>query len=537
MAGAWDPVLSRAAVQEVNRQYGLNRYLLMPSNALAVADGGQLTVESIDQLSQQDSDNDLYRYLRILLRLREVAAATQPVQADSDLARLLRQRRKEREARLHLTRWQEMVREGAVSAGLPMRASAVLAFNEMSKTRNRPALHELASRLTAQGDRWREAGRLDDAVLAHRAIVELTSDLVNDSPTPDVAWLAAQHLPSALSALGEDLRMLAEAGQDDGLKVWAGACEDQAARVADFADDWSAASADGRTNLLPHMAEGMLVRAAHDRALGSMCALVVAGFVWLVGFVMTIELLVAAAIFGKRQPNDCPSERHVWLAVVALAAMLVAVLWWLMWADVRFDWLFSLPTLPLSGVVPAWLPVWLPGIVFLIAIVPVVFWIVVERSLAARSAMLSASRWTLISGVSVLLTLVVILLFWPMDREGWQPPVNIQKLRASWLVVGVEAVLIAVGGMTVLMWRGQAGLDRWGSRCRLLSFVAARTLLVISLIVLACLVVNLRNDRLHSRAFFEASRDPVADRLQEKDWNVAYFGGVTTILEGLDQRE
>ena len=532
MAGVWDPVVSRAAANEINRQYGLNRYLLAPRDALWMADAGQLSAEKLEQLSQQDSDNDLYRYLQILLRLRSLPATTQPAQVDAQLERLLRQRTKDRKAFLHLIRRQELVRTAAASRGLPMRASAVLAGNATGY-QHRPALHELIRRLVDQGDQWRQTGRAVEAVLAHRAVVELVADLLNDSPTPDVALLAAQHLPEALSALSDDLKMPADVKHDNGPKVLAGLCEAQAARVADFGERWHATAADGRVNLLPRTAEGILASAEHDRALRSMCASVVTGFVWLVGCVMTIVVLIMGAIFGTGQQIVRSSGRSVWLTALCLTMMPAVALYWLTLADIRFEWLFSLPTLPFSNVVPTWLPVWLPGVVLAAAIVPVVFSVVSDLCLAVRNETRTVSRWALMSGAIIALTFFVILLFYPIDKETWQPPASIQRLRILWLVIGVEVVLVAFGWLTVFALRGKGGL---GIRCRWVSVVAARTLLMISLIGFACLVMNLRNDRLHAQAYSDAVRDPVADRLGREDWQAGCFGDVSTILDNLDQR-
>jgi len=532
MAGVWDPVVSRSVAYEINRQYKLNRYLLAPRDALWMADAGQLSAEKLEPLSQQDSDNDLYRYLRILLRLREVATTTRPAQVDADLERLLRQRTKDRKASLHLTRRQELVRTAAASRGLSMRASAVLAGNAMGH-QHRPALHELIQRLVTQGNQWRQTGCAVEAVLAHRAVVELVADLLNDSPTPDIALLAAQHLPEALSALSDDLKMPADVKHDNGLRVLAGLCEAQAARVAEFGERWHAVAADGRVNLLPRTAEGILASAEHDRALRSMCASVVIGFVWLVGCVITIVVLIVGAIFGIGQQSVRASGRSTWLAVAGVTMMPAVMLCWLTWADIRFEWLFSLPTLPFSNVVPAWLPFWLPGVVLAAAIVLVVFSVVSNLCLAVRNETRTVSRWALTSGVMVLFTFFVILLFWPIGTERWQPPASIQRLRVLWLVVGVVVVLVAFGWLTVFALRGKGGL---GIRCRWVSVVAARTLLMISLIGFGCLIVNLRNDRLHAQVFSEAVHDPVADRLGRKDWQAGCFGGASAILDALDQR-
>lgn len=496
MVPAWTPPLPPEAPAILRRALQTRPEIPSVGQALARVAGSTTGDRDLSPFRQLDSDNGLYLYLDRLARLPEPGESDEgdPRTSEKEIRSLLRDLRGAPQARLHLSSYRALVETALRDASVSSRRSAVEAMRigegvKVLGERHRPVIRRLVQRLLAQGDAWREAGKIDEARLAYAAVVRLLTDLVDDSPLPEVALLATEGLPTALRGLD---------------------AEEEARKVKAFRNRWHESARADQTNLLPWMGDFTLARAAHDRTLRSLTVSVAAVGAWLVLAGISFVQLVIIAV---TRPGSAVrirwrwAGRGMWAAVGVALVPLVAFCLLVAVADVPFVWLFSYPSLP--------------AFLLLFTLVPAAAGLATRLCVRPADEMMKSlvptrAAWGLLA--VLLLTVVVGLAAWPVKTAGWRPPVGIQWFRQLGWVIGLECI---VGTAVWVGWgvvrRRRAGL-RAGVWARANLSVAAASLLAAAVVSLAVMGVNTWQNSRHREAFVEAARDPVTDRLGANWW-------------------
>ena len=514
-AGLGFPFLKTAAVQvAIMRPPGLNEAayrglvghlrsspeVITAWRALANVAQGRDAAADLAAMRRVDPDNSLPDYLELLTLLRrQSAAATGPSgEWGSAIDALLARTGSGPPVRVPVARERELAEAFFLQAGWDPRRAAAEADRVAEagigvRSWCRSILRELVNRLEVLAGDYQAAGRSDQAVLAHQAAVRLLTDVVSQSPTPDLALLAAEKLPSALRALGATR---------------------EATGVEAFRKRWHQVGQSDRVNLLPWTGDFALVPDTHDAVLRSLCGVGLAEGVWLTLAMIVMILLFTVGVTGSASRRSVGwrwGGRGLVLAPWVVCAPLAAGLGLLALADPPFTWLTSLPSLG--------------GVVFLPAVIAVLV-IAATRVGLAPAKSLAPGRvpaWGVgLLAVLVLGTMLTAAMRWPIHVEPWRPPVAIQRFRKLGLTVGLVCtamvpVLLAWG----LVQRRRAGLPA-GLWARPTLALAARAWLLVSLIALAALAVNHHLDRRHCQAFVAAASDPIASRLGP-DWLRTYF--------------
>lgn len=459
-------------------------------------------------LEELDPANGLRPWLELLLILRrdDPAAVSRPADADRAVLTALDSLRAAPPVRLHAPAERQKILKALADEPLRERAAYANLFLYLWPTdrqpnasrSGRPILAELASRLEALADRWQNEGRDAAARDARQAVAKLMTEVVTDSPTPEMAMLASEHLIPTLRALGQAPR---------------------AERLEEFRNRWQKASSGDRINLIPRTAEAVLAETAHDRVMRSMTATLATFATWLVfagaAFFLMVVVLVTQPpdqiTVQWRRPKRGPREAAV-LACSPLLAMLIIIAV----ADIPWTWLISWPS-----AIPALLLTSL-----LLVSSGAATWICVQLPELFRPCPLPA-RAAWVAAVLVVPTVLLLMLFVPVGRESWQPPAAIQRFRLWGTVIGsVSLGLVVLWLVAGVIHRTRTGLPAgvW-ARAGLGTVTAA--MMLTSILFWPVMAVNQYCDIRHERAFAAAAAEPIADRLGT-DWLNRYFPSPAT---------
>jgi len=357
-------------------------------------------------------------------------------------------------------------------------------------------------------------------LMAHAAAVRLLTDLVNDSPTPDVALLAAEELPRALGRLGTDARAAGLSGPDyprSGPTIsLAEACAAEGLRVSSFRRRWHGAVACDQLNLIPHTGDRVLARASHDRVIRSLWAAGLCVGAWLTLGVTCLVCLVVVGV--TRPPGDaCPTWRWhrgaAWISSAVVCGPLIALLLVVAAADLPFTWLISYPSLPTATAWPG-LFVLTVGLASRVCVRPAGQFDKSPIPMAAVGALALALLAIPVTGALLL----------PVHSEAWRPPAGVQRFRQLGLVFGVECVAITVAWMAWGSLRRRRAGSPPGAWAHANLGAASAALLAVSVLSLMTLGINQRCDLAHQEAFARAAADPLTDRLGHT-WRQDYFEG------------
>jgi hypothetical protein len=491
---------------------------------MALVSRGELAPVQLARLRTVDRDNGLYVYLAMLDVLRQENGDSEETDGgDGLLLGLLDGLRRAGPARLYISRQHVVAASAFHETGLSPRESAALAERiRWSVTglheRHGPVLRELAERLTARGTSWREAGRVPAAMAAHAAVVRLLTDVLEDSPVPDVAMLATERLPAGLRELELDAISAGQASLAE-------ACETQKRDVAAFRARWREVASGKRVNLLPYTADIALARPAQDRVLRSLSGAFVCAGSWLT---LAIACLAWLAVAGLARPaaERCPVWRwhgrgiHAGAAVVCIPVL--GTLAVLIGADVRFTWLLSYPSLPA-------LAVWPVGTLMLVGLA---CWLFARPAEKPEGSAMPAA---VVGSFAMLVALTVAAGAWllPLYREDWRPPAGVQVFRQLGVILAAEWFAL------IIVWSAWSSVRRrrvhvpTGAWSRVNLGLGSVSLLWMTLLAMALLGVNQHFDRVHQEAFARAAADPVADLLGESWWEDD-FAGVRVLLDKVE---
>lgn len=468
--------------------------------------------DDADEIAKLDPANGLRAWLELLMRLRQVDRSTTsgPADADAGILNALVSIRSAPPVRLYATHERDLVLKALADVPPKQRAAhaAYLLYHwpenaQPNASRSgRPLLGELAARLEALAARWQEEGKLELARTAREAIVRLMTDMVRDSPTPELALLASEHLTPALRNLGET---------------------DKAERLDQFRAQYRRTFQGDRTNLIPYTGQTVLAANAHDHVLRSMTATLAVLAAWVVFAVLSLFLMIV--VLSAQPPDEItvqwrhPGQGAREAAVLACSPLLAALIV-IAVADIPWAWLISRPSL-----VPA---VLLLGLLLVSS--GAATWIGVRLPETFRPCPLPRkAAWS--AGALVVPTLLLLVLFVPVGHESWRPPVAIQRFRLWGTVIGGMSLGLAVLWLIAgVVHRTRTGLPP-GVWARAGLGVATSALMFTSILLWPVLVANQYFDIRHERAFVRAAADPVADRLGS-DWLKHYFlapasGGAT----------
>ncbi len=463
---------------------------------------------ALTALQRSDRANGLGVCLELLplLRRHREPTATRPADVDVRIRGVLKQCQTARPARLHAADERKLAERALQGAGLSPREIAVQTHRIQYvipgvRGSCMPVLRELADLLLEKAAIWRSAGRGDDAAAACRVLVQLLTDVLDDSPSPEMALLASEELPPALRGLG---------------------AEAEARRVEAFCRRWHDLAREDRINLLPWTGDYVLARKAHDRVLRSLAASALTIGVWLtLAATCALSLLIVVA---THPPAELPCRwrwngHGAWVAPAIACGPLILLLAVMALADIRFTWLVSYPSL------------W-PALLLLVPVL-------VSSGLATRLCVRPAARFgaclipgAAVWGIASLLVLAIVAgaIFLPLHTEDWRPPPGIQRFRQLGYLVGVGCVLVVI---VWILWgtmqRRRAKLPA-GVWARANLAVASAALLAVSVVSMATLGINQLNDLRHRQAFIEAAGDPIADRLGE-NWGQEYFAPARAFAE------
>lgn len=450
-----------------------------------------------------DPANGMRAWLEFLLILRgqDAIAASRPAEADPVIIPALGRLRAVPPVRLHAMQEQRLILRALADESPRQRSSyapffiygAVESAQPNTSRSSRPLLSDIADRLETLAQRWQKEDRAAESRAARESIVRLMTQVVDDSPTPELAALAAEKMVPALRGLGESAR---------------------ADRMAEFQERWRLAFAADQTNVVPHTGKAVVAEREHDFVLRSMAAVLACLVAWTILAVLVIAFMVALLVTQPpdditvqwRHPAQGPRE-----AALLACAPLLAVLVVLVVTDLPWMWLISYPSAQ--------------SVILLTSLMLVstgaASWLCVRLPEPFRACPLPARTvWAVVA--FCIPTFLVVMLFVPIEQgPGFAPPM-IQRFRLWGSVLGLLSLLVTaawvVGG---LVHRTRTGLPA-GVWARAGLNTAASALLLTSILLWPVLIANQYLDTLHSEAFVQASTDPLADRLGP-DWKERYF--------------
>ncbi len=469
---------------------------------------------------QLDPDNGLYDYLALYPELKGGDARDEPLR--ERIARL----RSAEPARLNLARRHKAAQSLFLEAGCPRRVAALAGGNApyylkpLHEAYPR-VLREFSIAMLARGKAWRESGRVEAAIEAHTAVVRLLTNLVTESPAPNVGMLASEVLPMAWAELGRDVEALPAAPSSD-LRL---AIARQADRAAGIRPAWHEA-ADDRTNLLPFTGLCYHVELAvpeHRRVMTTITwsLLCIVAFLTLL-VLCVIWLVVAGVASNPRGVEVYWRKRRIspWLATIIICAPCVALMMVLQATAPNYTWLFSLPS------------VW--AVAFWPVLIPVLV------GLAARLCTTSSDENLIIPlrrSCSAVMPLIVCpilgaIIAFTGHHIGSPPPV-VQACRYAGIGLGVASALVLVCWIVSAILRSRRNrfcVFSWARGCL---NVAAPALLLMTLITATGLWLNRQADLRHQDAFVRAAADPLTDRFGP-DSLARAFGGAGPLLDRIE---
>jgi len=466
-----------------------------------------------DSLRRSDPSNGIYIFLELLEALWEhegiiaKGMGSEVGEAELRIEQLLQQALNGNPSKIYTVRQREVATSGFRSAGLSPRRSAVEAerirrvFGQLQEWHRR-VLRELADRLMADRQRRSEHAQTEVSHAGAAAVVRLFTDLVRDSPTPDIALLAAEKLPASLRELGADT---------------------EADRIASFTKNWHDATSDDQVNHIPHTGNGVVARVAHDRMMRSFLAVALSLISWLVLTSLLFALLPIALTSARGGGTHLVwrlGDRGPLTAGAMVCFPMFGLLLFTGFGNVPFAWLLSAPSL--QGAL-----FWPP----LLIIVVLLASRLCVRSTDERMNCCTLPLSAVWAAMSVLLLTVMAGPFCvDFAQDVWRPPAGIQLFRRVGWVLGMESVVLGVIWIVWSFVRLRRARLPVGIRARAVLTVTAVAWLAVSGISLVSLAINQLNDHRHQQAFAVAACDPVADRLGP-NWPAGYFEGARLVPE------
>ena len=458
--------------------------------------------QKLKQLQSHDTQNSLYTYLEILHRLRN---ASQPL--DEQTVALLRSLQGAPPVQLYLAAQHDLVARSFVEAGLPMR----IALAEAPRSTDGPwreVIRETADRLIVLSNDLNDQQRIADAKRALAAVIRLGRDVMSASPSPEIALLAAEFLPTALRLADE---------------------RDSADALSRFPTDFHAAADDRPVNLIPRMSSVAPAVDAQQQLLRAVLAVAVSLIAYLfclgIAFICILMYASAPPRYARlyHWPWDQETGRVPWrLGPLILAATVLSLF------IGEHIWLFSEATLPSRSAVLS---------IILTVATALAITITIARTCLRRQNGGPGPSGRAVAGAALAILVVTLfgtLVLGPSHDAPWSPPTLIQRLRLAWVALGVEsiAVLLVLTGYGWFRHRGETWRRMQAFSGRLLE-LATVWLVAAGLMSVATWAWGMALDRAHADAFESATSDLIADRLGPK-WQSTYFPDFGPILDRLE---
>lgn len=480
-----------------------------------------------EQWLASNPDNSLPTWAHLLVTLREAKvgpdgvpdtqpqASTQSVvnlqaEANESILSMLQDLEYAPPVRIGLGSLHTKYLEAAAGRGMDVRRAEAAFWGERwspGLAAYRPILRELSGRILAFGRREIRAGRPDYAVLAFRAGIRLWTQVVTDSPLPEIATLAAAQMQPLIDELG---------------RLQSGP---QAAQAAESLRNFQQAWADVPERdlaVLPCLFGPALVPAEHRQVLHSITAgagLLLGGCVLALLCLVLVVIVLVTRSFG---PTPLAWRWGRWSAVVApgvVAAPAIVVAIVLASDAVPFLWLASGRSV--AGIVLT------PAVLILL-------WQAVTHTflrVTGRYDRTMLPVWVVWGSFGVVIILAMALAFLvPLRREAWSPPLGIQLFRRMGSVAGLASVIVFLAG-SIWAWirRRRSGLPA-GVLSRGGLAVASGAMFILLVAAAVGLGVNRVRDAKHEAAFARVAARPIAAQLGA-DWEQVYFAPARSLVE------
>ncbi len=472
----------------------------------------------IDRFAEGDRDNGLYSHLRLLSSLRQLPVSAASPDVLSRIEHELRLVAGAPPARLYQQAIQNRIETALVQrAGLRPReaaASALITATATLGSQHRPVVRELVDRLRQWANVFRQAGQWRRALLAETLAARLVVQMVEDSPTYDVALLGAEQLPGPLHRAAGDARRLGIESADDATTA--------ADAAAQFALAWHTAYT-GEVDMIPFSGgiPADIAAPAQRRLLRAFSAagatIAAHGLLWAMFLVLGVVVLVNRR--ARQTPLQPRWRAADWVGALIVLTPLFLVLGVLAAGRVSFTWLFTTNS---GAALLVFTPAWLVAVAM------------AGRIAVRWPAPMEAQRpplWSVAVLMGAIVVLVVIgVLALSGSAGAGRPPPEVRMLRRLLSLTGIAS------GLTVVVWFivGQVRRRRAGGPAGLAArsqlAVVTRALPLSAALLLACLWVDSREDRAHQQIYAAAARDPVADKLGA-DWQKHYFFSTAEVTQ------
>lgn len=482
--------------------------------------------DEITQWRQSDPTNALPAWAEILVELRTLQgpASSQPA-LDTHLLSLLQAVPSEPPLRLHAATAQRLMMADLREHDLSAREAALVADVLRWQSPDlvpayREVIRELTKRLLLKVAAHRQHSQPDAAITVYATLKQMLTQVVDDSPLPDIALLGTERLPAILTEWAHTLDPdIERSGSESRNTISAPATtpvdataqdllrqakdvERFRSRLRDFPDE--------QLNLMPPLGTEVVAQAAQDRALRWMT---LAGLTTGAAGVLAVICLGALAIILLRRPPATPSLAWGWRGHGYIAGAAFIVLSWIVLLggflfllyglshhSVPYVWLFSRPSWSVAAILPA----------SLVCIVAIATRLAVENPREPQQGLVPPMA--IIDGVLfIILFVVALLIAIPLHPEPWRPPAGIQILRRAGKLAGLACIpVLAFWLIWGIRRRRRAGWPA-GAYARATLAVTSVALAVMLLLSTVMLGTDRWADAVHDRAFAKGIVAPIAD--------------------------
>jgi hypothetical protein len=215
-------------------------------------------------------------------------------------------------------------------------------------------------------------------------------------------------------------------------------------------------------------------------------------------------------------------NRGSWLASFIMISPLIVALIVVACAPLSFTWLFSPKSI---------LPALLIPFTVLLCLGPSNRLAVTINPPTADVRIPTRAIWMM--GL-LIIAITLVLSFWiPVFHEPWRPPIIIQRFRKVGMLLTAVCVLFLMAWFVWGQFRRRRAHWPIGLLARANLQVAARALLLTSILSIATLTVVRICEGRHQEAFARAAADPLADRLGP-NWRQEYLASTQALLQHID---